>query len=360
VRGGAVERIIEETAGEMPCQTVVSPWDPDLTGEKIKGSFEWVDVEAESEDVAQRLKCQVGDMTKDQIARFAYLNCVASIIEELAPDIIEVHNRVGALDYLQREFPERKTLLHMYNELGPSGSTYERALRKVDQVVFVSAYLRNRGIRRFPFLRSKSQIVHNAVHPADWRVTPPRRRGRHVLFVGRTTRTKGAHLAVEAFAKVKRVVKGARMTIVGTPFFGLKGVNKYHRELERRAGRVGSVVFTGHVPYQALRETYQSADLLLVPSLFEDPLPCVVLEAMASGLPVLASPKGGIPEMVEHGKTGWLCDPRRNDAFAETAVHALLDHNIRRSVSQCARTRIESRFARSQRIEKLNEIYATV
>ena len=89
--------------------------------------------------------------------------------------------------------------------------------------------------------------------------------------------------------------------------------------LDRRRRQFPSIHFLGFVAREAL---FQQIDVLVVPSLWEDPLPRVIYEAYAHGIPVIGSQRGGIPEAIDHNVTGLLFDPVNDDAM-EVAVLSL-------------------------------------
>jgi glycosyltransferase involved in cell wall biosynthesis len=135
------------------------------------------------------------------------------------------------------------------------------------------------------------------------------------LTVGTLTAKKGhAHL-LEALAEVQN---GREVTL------DLVGAGELRAELEERIRQLGLtdvVRFHGERPKEEVAELMREADLFVLPSLFEN-LPCVLIEAMASGLPFVATDVGGIPELLD-GAGGFLCPPGDARALAETILRAL-------------------------------------
>src|SRR5439155_14661673 len=99
-----------------------------------------------------------------------------------------------------------------------------------------------------------------------------------------------------------------------------------------------------------------SADLLVLPSQTEG-LPVVVLEAMAAGLPVVATHVGGIPEAVSDGETGLLVPPRDPDAVAEAIQRIVADAALRQHVVAAARRNVEARFGVGRMVEETAAAY---
>jgi glycosyltransferase involved in cell wall biosynthesis len=143
-----------------------------------------------------------------------------------------------------------------------------------------------RGIR--DRLRDRIGVVPNGVE-----LQPPRRGvGRAIVFAGRLIRTKGLDQLLEAMQRLPR----ERLIIVGD------GPDR--RRLEEKA-RGLSVTFTGRVDHTTAQRHIRDARCLALPSQSEA-YPNVILEAMASGVPVVAARTGGVPSLVQHGRTGFI------------------------------------------------------
>ncbi len=115
-----------------------------------------------------------------------------------------------------------------------------------------------------------------------------------------------------------------------------------------QVGRVQSVPF--------LRQIYSAADLFVIPSL-EDNQPNTALEAMACGTPVVGFATGGIPELVEHGRTGLLAAPGDVSDLARAIERFLDDEQLRATMARAARTRAETVFPREKQVVRYLELY---
>jgi len=150
--------------------------------------------------------------------------------------------------------------------------------------------------------------------------------------IGRIAPEKGQREFVAAAAIIRRAVAGCRFVVYGAPLFADAAVRRYAAEV-RAAGEQNGVEFPGWAAdvYSAMR----TLDLLLVPSAGHEATTRVILEAQAAGLPMIALHSGGIPEILDHGRDGWLVysaaemarlaiellrgDPARMAAVAEAA-----------------------------------------
>src|SRR5208283_5568605 len=102
-------------------------------------------------------------------------------------------------------------------------------------------------------------------------------------------------------------------------------------------------VHHGSTQREELQSLLRQADGLVLPTL-EDNCPMVVLEAMAAGVPVVASRVGGIPDLVENGKTGWLFDPRKGDDMIAAIARLLAEPVLGRTFAAEAKRRAQERF----------------
>ena len=154
----------------------------------------------------------------------------------------------------------------------------------------------------------------------------------YLLFVGRLRIRKGVEVLLEAL----REVPGAVLRIAG---------NGEHRAaLERAAEGLGpAVTFLGTRDAAQVRTLLRGAAALVVPSIYEG-MPLVVLEAMAAGVPVVASAVSGIPEVVVDGETGWLVPPEDPAALARALAAVLADPGEARRRGEAGRRRVAERY----------------
>jgi glycosyltransferase involved in cell wall biosynthesis len=155
-----------------------------------------------------------------------------------------------------------------------------------------------------------------------------------LLYVGTRERRKNLMGLIEIFARVRERRPEAMLAVVGArPWAEAKevhGVERWSgREVEDRIRELGvakQIRILGHVSLQELVDLYSAAEILLYPTYYEGfGLPA--LEAMACGLPVVASSRSALPEVV--GDAGLLAEPDDHDAFAREALRVLGDDHLR-------------------------------
>ena len=179
----------------------------------------------------------------------------------------------------------------------------------------------------------------------------------HFVQACRLVPKKGLPTALRAFQIVSRKFPKARFTIAGA--------GPMQPELERLSGELGlseRVHFTGFLNQARLRELYEQAHVFLHPSELapdanQEGVPNSMLEAMASGLPVIATRHGGIPEAVEHEAQGLLVPERQPAALAEAICRLCGDLGLWSRLGRDAARRVPEEFAQGCQIERLEAAY---
>ncbi len=287
-------------------------------------------------------------------------------------DFIHLHNLSNFVPAIRAHNPRARIVLHMHCQwlTQIDRAVVAPRLRKVDLVLGCSEYISGKIRRGFPELGRRCQTLFNGVDVP--RFSPKRSNDatrpageKRLLFVGRITPEKGLHVLVDAFEKVLEREPHARLRIVGPESLTSKqflvGISEdaqvaalesfykgsYLGQLRRQvaARRLeGHISFTGFVPHACLAEHYGSADLLVNPS-FSEGFPLTIPEAMAHGLPVVATRVGGVPEAVEDGRTGLLVEAGDVRGMAEAIVSLLVDDQRREHMGRAAWQRVSEMFS---------------
>ena len=138
------------------------------------------------------------------------------------------------------------------------------------------------------------------------------------------------------------------------------GTGPQREDLEREVGRLG---LTGRVRFlgwqQDLGPIFRSWDIFALPSL-EEGFGLAALEAMAAGLPVVASAVGGLPELIEHGRTGWLVPPGDSTALANRLRELVSNPALRREMGLAGATRARDNFSVDRMVAAIAGIYDRV
>ncbi|MBA7621097.1 Phosphatidyl-myo-inositol mannosyltransferase [subsurface metagenome] len=146
----------------------------------------------------------------------------------------------------------------------------------------------------------------------------------NILFVGRLEKRKGANYLLKAYQRVKEEIPDSRLLIVGP---GTRLRHKYERRV-RRSG-LKDVVFVGHVSYDELPRYYKTADIFCAPATGSESFGIILLEAMATGKPIVASNIDGYARLVTDGAEGLLVPPRDEKTLAEALISLMSDESLR-------------------------------
>jgi glycosyltransferase involved in cell wall biosynthesis len=183
------------------------------------------------------------------------------------------------------------------------------------------------------------EVIANGVTAAP--VPPPHRPELPpvILYSGRLRSRKAVAVLLAAMPRVLAAVPKCRLVIVGD---GEQGAQV--AAAVRARGLAAHVELAGALPRPAAMARLAEADVFCLPSIYEG-LPLAILEAMAAGLPVVATAVSGNPEAVEDGVTGLLVPAENATALADALIALLADPERRRAMSEAARARIAERFS---------------
>jgi glycosyltransferase involved in cell wall biosynthesis len=233
-------------------------------------------------------------------------------------------------------------------------------LRHADVVVTCTRFNRGYLEERFPVdvTHRLVRVSHHGL-PLD-RLVPRPRTGssgtKVVLAIGQLDPKKGFPLLVEALALVRDAGLSFRCRIIG------EGRDRPAiEETARRHGLTSAIELPGAMPFSRVIDEFRRATLFVMPSLTtpkedRDGIPNVVLEAMAMGIPVVATSVSGIPEVVEDGRTGLLVPEKRKDLLADAVQRLLTDDSLGPALAARARERVERDFDQARNGAHLLEI----
>ena len=235
----------------------------------------------------------------------------------------------------------------------------------LDRVILVSE------ATRWAFApHSKQTLIYNGVELSALRLplSPPRWRGGKTLWadlnldpdalligiVTRITPEKGIHLLIEATAKLK-ASSSVQLLVVGGPYFPKDA--EYIDSLKVQAEKLGiadRVIFTGFL--EDIQAILSLLDVVLLASTIPEACPRTIIEAMAAGVPVIATPLGGSKELVTP-ETGILVPAEDPDAFAAAITQLAEDNERRKQMGKACRLRAEQLFCATQNARLTEDLY---
>jgi glycosyltransferase involved in cell wall biosynthesis len=288
---------------------------------------------------------------------------LASLIRRLRPEVVHTHDVKAEFAALAAARLTGVSLVgSYYGRLAMASRVLQLAdlsrfltFRAFDHVLANSRAQRDE-LLRFRVPRQRVTIVPSFVHTRALRPpTPDERAGaraalripvdRPVLAtVARLSQNKGHRYLLEALPSIRAQVPDLLYVISGEgddPARGEGGLRATLEQQVRTLGLTDHVRFLGYYP--DVRTVLHAADLLVSPSLREG-MQVAVLEAMAAGLPIVATAIGGTPDAVEDGQTGLLVPPANPAALAAAVAALLTDRARLRRLGQAGRRRAEAHF----------------
>jgi glycosyltransferase involved in cell wall biosynthesis len=225
-------------------------------------------------------------------------------------------------------------------------------LRKAARVVVLSRHWRDEVHKIEPAARTT--IIGNPV-AIPVCVAPLQRPARKVLFLAWLHKDKGVLDLLRAIPIVLRSVPQAMFVIAGSGIAGGEDPESIN-ELARSLGVEQSLRFPGWVDGSKKDDLLRHSDVFVLPSYCEA-LPLGVLEAMACGVPVVATSVGGIPDVIEDRVNGLLVEPGQPEALARAIVTILTDDALRSRLREAGRSDVGKRFSTASVIKDLGALY---
>ncbi|MBV9328509.1 MAG: glycosyltransferase family 4 protein [Chloroflexi bacterium] len=269
-------------------------------------------------------------------------------------------------------------LVHAHTSIYPGEATrlVRWRLKQADAIVGVSKFTTETYPRIAGVPADKVFAVLNAVNPraftpeiaAAGRASMRRRLGLPadvpvIACVARMSRWKAQHTIIDAFAQLRGRFADARLVLAGLPGdTALEGPGDFRDYLMRRADGLGlatSVSFPGFLSQADMPRFYGAIDVLAHPS-HEEPFGLVLVEAMASGKPVVAVDGGGVPEIITSGRDGYLVPREAPGAMADAVMRVLCDPVHAREIGDAGRRRVLQAFTPEIQADAMLRVYQRV
>ena len=348
VQGGAVENLTDfyleyNNQHRLHDITIYSVWHPDVerhpalqstvnhyiyikvTGLWAKLKKKWYQLTRHEEYYHYTIEFYLQEAIKD-ISRRSY-------------DIILIENR-PAYALKLKEVSNAKLVYHLHNEKLDSKS--EKALdiyNAATCIITVSDYIKSR-VLTINHYDKKTTTVYNGIdlhafsscnHSINRNSIGLQEDDFVMVFSGRVTAEKGIMQLIEAMTLLQDLPR-IKLLVIGSSFYGNDdNENSFAKALREKAAHLSDrIIFTGFIPYAQMPNYLQIADIAVIPSVWDDPFPTTVLEAQATGLPIISTRRGGIPEQITE-ESAILLDT--DEYFVDnlaTAIRDLYQHPEKR------------------------------
>ncbi|CAM8002350.1 MULTISPECIES: lipopolysaccharide N-acetylglucosaminyltransferase [Atlantibacter] len=273
--------------------------------------------------------------------------------------VIVVHNSMKLYRQIRQHAPELKVAIHMHNAFEPKG--LEQNVKMIVPSQFLQNYYRgflpDADIEIVPngIDLDTYQSAYQAVTKADLAISPHEK---VILYAGRIVPDKGVLPLMHAFEKLSQTHQDLRFVVIGDYNEESKSDNgAYQREVREIAARLGDrCKLMGSIPPDKMHTWYPLADLVVIPSQFQEPFCMVAIEAMGAAKPVLVSTRGGMVEFVKENGTGYhLREPMTADSIAED-IETVLDNATRDEVARRGQQYVHTHYSWTGVTQRFEEV----
>ncbi|MGB9718148.1 MAG: glycosyltransferase family 4 protein [Thermoproteota archaeon] len=292
-----------------------------------------------------------------------YMDELEEVLRREKPEIIHAHHAFSPISLFSILVGKRlgvKTVLtnhsiqflYDFNYLWKPSSfimfPLKQYINSTDRIIAVS-----RAAATFisHFTDKEVSIIPNGVNVEEYAPRVKKFDGKSVLFVGRLVYRKGLHLLLEAMKQVVDEKKEAELTIAGSGY-----LSPILKVFAKTLNLQDNVFIREGLSKNELVDLYQKANVFVMPSVFGESFGIVLLEAMASKTPVVATAQGGVQEVVKHMETGLLVRRNKIEGLAKSVLTLLEDEELSERISSNAFREVK-KYDWSIVVEKIEEAY---
>ena len=224
-------------------------------------------------------------------------------------------------EFLRFKYPFSTLPIRIIHNMEIASERY--ACCNANKIIVFSKYSKRNISLKYAIKKNNIKVVYYGVDPRFFDIKINNTQKNNLLFCGRLVEQKGLDILLKALPNLKRHYKDLTLDVVGDG-----PCKKSYIQLAQKLGVEDVVNFHGYVPLPNLFQYYKKAKLFVLPSRSES-FGIVLAEAMACGLPIVATNVGAIPEVVKNGETGILVKPGDSSALS-IAISKLLDNPQKR------------------------------
>lgn len=289
---------------------------------------------------------------------------IENLLKKIHADILNIHS--SSMPFIETKMPivvtahccmaeatklfyrPIKDLEAIYrNILFPIYLYVEKKLVKRCHVLTVVSHSMQREF--FMHYNVNSQVVFNGVDIHRFNVDA-KDKDNTILFTGMLRIGKGILDLIEASPKIVKRCPGVVIKVIG------KGPLKKYFIKRLQKHQIECIQVIEHLPHSELIQHYQKSLLYVLPS-YSEGLPTTILEAMACGLPVVATNVGGIPDLIENGINGFLFPPRSPNILADKVCVIMQNQSLREEMGRNGRQKVENQFTWTHVANRFVQIY---
>ena len=282
--------------------------------------------------------------------RSNFIRFCAKHIKEEKVDVVVLQGNCFQAKHM-RNLIDNKIILHMHiDRLNTELKESEDIINSVDGLITISEYCKKKILEVCPGKNDRIKVLKNTIDIDQFNIDRKEEAKYKIRkkigaledqiiisYCGRLVEDKGVLELIKAIKQLKD--KRLRLMIIGSSVYAGGNKTEYVRKLEYEAkGILGGYCFTGYIPQKQLPEYVKSSDIAVVPSICQEAAGNVIIEALASGVPIVASTQGGIPEYADLSACELV---PYNENFISNIASALnkLINNNELYRTKCANTR---------------------
>jgi spore coat protein SA len=345
IRGGATQIYLDSVAAIIAKKhdvTILSVKDPELADMEVRNGVKYIHFSKEN-----------------------YLQEVVEHLHNERYDVIHVCNRPLWVKEIRKASPQSKIVLSVHNEMFAEGKISftegMECIKETKKIVTVSNYIGRTILSRFPSAKGKVETVYSGVdlqtfHP-KWTPTGAKinesvrkdlglTNKKVILFVGRLSKVKGPHILLQALPSILEKHPNTVMVFVGSKWFSDNKVNSFVKHLYTLGAMYKeNVKFIQFVRPKDIPKLFTIADIFVCSSQWQEPLARVHYEAMAAGVPIITSNRGGNSEVINEGENGYVVNEFANPlAYAEVINRLLSQPSMLERLGRYGRFKAENDF----------------
>ncbi len=348
IRGGAIQTYI---AGSVPSLsenhqiTILGIDDPDLPDRETVDGVDYVRVPGKLLEI--------------------YREGVVKYLKDQSFDLIHIFNRPRLVNPVREAAPNTRIVLSMHNDMFKrekiEPEEAKTAIAQLDKIITISDYIGKAISELYPEATSKLQTIYSGVDLERFvpvysqkgkKISEVVRRDHNlegkkvILFAGRLSANKGADVLVRAIPELEKKHDNLALVIVGSKWFSQNDITDYVAYVRALAERMNvPVITTGFVAPDEIQNWFCAADIFVCPSQWQEPLARVHYEAMAAGLPIITTARGGNPEVIEVDKNGYVIEnPDDPHEFAFYLSKLLSSSSLRQNMGEYGRKQAEEKY----------------
>jgi glycosyltransferase involved in cell wall biosynthesis len=270
-------------------------------------------------------------------------------------------SKIGEYDTQLRNVKTMKDLFYSIRNLPHVLRAFFKTQREFvhgsDKLVAVSNYVKKAIVEETFVFEDKITIIHNGVDEKKFKDTPKEENIEDgevtLVFIGRVIRAKGIFILLEALGKISNLKWKLNVIGEGDAFEELK------KEVNQK-NLSGKIFLKGLMGYDEVIKELEKADIFILPSMRVEGFPMTIVEAMFSGLPVIASDIGGNFDAVVDGETGYLVKPGRVEELSEKISKLINDGNERLLLGENGRKKAYKEFTIDKMVDKYESLFKEV